>query len=316
MNITVFDKASIGEDLDYSPLSAFGALTVYDTSTPEQVKQRLVGTHVAVINKVKLSAEVLAHADALKLICIFATGYDNIDLAFCRERGIAVCNVVGYSTESVAQLTVAMALSLCSHLPTYSAAVQSGWYSHQSSPNLLVPVYHELCGKTWGIVGYGNIGKKVANIARAFGCNVLAYKRNPDSPECTELEVLLRESDIISLHTPLNAQSRGMIGSAQIKMMDKKPIVINVARGAVWDEKAIAQAIKQGSISGMGCDVYSTEPFSAEHPFFEIKDAPNVCMTPHMAWASFEARTRCLDEICKNIAAFTKGETRNRVDLS
>ena len=315
MKITVFDKASIGMDLDYSPLSAYGTLTVYETSTPDEVKARLAGCEVAVINKVKLSAEVLRSADALKLICIFATGYDNIDVQYCREQGIAVCNVVGYSTESVAQLTVAMALSLYSHLSTYTAATASGWYSNQSSPNLLVPVYRELCGKTWGIVGYGNIGKKVACVAKAFGCKILAFKRNPDSPECTDLETLLRQSDIISLHTPLNARSRGMIGQEQIDMMDKKPIVINVARGAVWDEAAMAKALAEGKISGLGCDVFSTEPFPVEHPFFAIKDAPNVCLTPHMAWASFEARERCLDEICQNIDAFQKGEQRNRVDL-
>ncbi len=315
MKITVFDRASIGTDLDYDALGAYGNVTVYDTSTPDEVKARLQGCEVALINKVKLSAEVLAYADALKLICIFATGYDNIDVAYCREKGIAVCNVVGYSTESVAQLTVAMALSLCSYLSTYTAAVQSGWYSGQSSPNLLVPVYHELCGKTWGIVGYGNIGKKVAEIAKAFGCKVLAYKRNPDSPECVDLATLLKESDIISLHTPLNGESRGMIGQEQIAMMEKKPIVINVARGAVWDEAAIANAVKKGTISGMGCDVFSTEPFPVAHPFFSIKDAPNVCMTPHMAWASAEARARCLHEICMNIEAFQKGEQRNRVDL-
>ena len=315
MNITVFDRASIGMDLDYNALSAYGNVTVFDASTPEEVKERLAGCEVALINKVKLTAEVLGCADVLKLICIFATGYDNIDVAYCREKGIAVCNVVGYSTESVAQLTVAMALNLCSHLPTYTAATASGWYSRQTSPNLLLPVYHELCGKTWGIVGYGNIGKKVGEIAKAFGCKVLAHKRNPDSDECVDLETLLRESDIISLHTPLNRESRGMIGAEQIAMMDKKPIVINVARGAVWDEALIAAAVTDGRISGLGCDVFSTEPFSTEHPFFAIKDAPNVCLTPHMAWASAEARSRCLDEICMNIDAFQKGETRNRVDL-
>ena len=315
MNITVFDRASIGTDLDYDALSAYGNVTVFDISTPDEVKARLQGCEVALINKVKLSAEVLAYADALKLICIFATGYDNIDVAYCREKGIGVCNVVGYSTESVAQLTVAMALNLCSHLSAYTSAVQSGWYSRQSSPNLLVPVYGELCGKTWGIVGYGNIGKKVGEIAKAFGCKVLAYKRNPDSDECVDLETLLRQSDIISLHTPLNAESRGMIGQEQIDMMEKKPLVINVARGAVWDEAAIAKALTDGKIKGLGCDVFSTEPFPAEHPFFAIKDHPAVCLTPHMAWASAEARARCLSEICMNIEAFQKGEQRNRVDL-
>ena len=314
MNITVFDRASIGMDLNYQTLNAYGNVTVFDASTPDQVKERLAGCEIALINKVKLTAEVLACADALKLICIFATGYDNIDVAYCRERGIAVCNVVGYSTESVAQLTIAMALNLCSHLSAYTTAVQSGWYSGQSSPNLLVPVYHELCGKTWGIIGYGNIGKKVGEVARAFGCRVLAYKRNPDSPECTDLETILRECDVISLHTPLNPQSRGLIGRAQIDMMDKKPIVINVARGAVADEAALTEAIEQGRLGGLGIDVYSTEPFPEDHPYQRIRRLPNVCLTPHMAWGGYETRVRLMREMAQNIESYLHGERRNRVD--
>jgi len=315
MRIRLLDAATLGDDLSPDLFREFGEVTVYANTLADEVADHIGDAEVVIINKVKLNESNLKGANALRLICIAATGFDNIDLTYCRAHGIAVCNVVGYSTESVAQLTIAMALSLCSYLPTYTAATASGWYSHQSSPNLLVPVYHELCGKTWGIIGYGNIGKKVAQIARAFGCRVLAYKRCPDSPECTDLETLLRKSDVISLHTPLNEQSRGMIGSEQLCMMDKKPIVINVARGAVWDEAAVAQALIAGKISGLGCDVFSTEPFPTEHPFFEIKDRPDVCLTPHMAWASFEARERCLDEICQNIDAFQKGEQRNRVDL-
>ena len=315
LNICVLDAATLGEDLDLTPLSAVGQVKTYATTAPEEVAERLVDCDMVLINKIKLGAHNLKWATRLKLICVAATGYDNIDVAYCREHGIAVCNVVGYSTESVAQLTVAMALNLSSCLSTYTAAVQSGWYSNQGSPNLLVPVYHELCGKTWGIVGYGNIGKKVGEIARAFGCKVLAYKRTPDSPECTDLATILRECDIISLHTPLNEGSRGMIGQEQIDRMNKKPIVINVARGAVWDEAAIANALAEGKIRGLGCDVFSTEPFSPDHPFFAIKDHPAVCLTPHMAWASAEARNRCLQEICLNIEAFQKGEPRNRVDL-
>lgn len=315
MKIVVLDADTLGRDLDLSPLSDCGEVQIYGGTSPDQITERLDGADAVLVNKVKLNSVTLAGNVSLRLICVAATGYDNIDIPYCRERGIAVCNVVGYSTDSVAQLTVAMALSLCTHIPEYTASVSDGRYTSGGVANRLTPVYHELSGKTWGIVGYGNIGKKVAEIARAFGCRVLAYKRHPDAPECVDLQTLLRESDIISLHTPLNAESRGMIGKAELALTDKKPIIINVARGAVWDESAVAEALTDGTVSGIGCDVYSTEPFPAEHPFFAIKDLPNVCLTPHMAWGSYEARCRCLSEIVKNIEAFKNGEIRSRVDL-
>ncbi len=287
VKISVLDAATLGEDLDLSPLNELGEISVFASSLPEDICRNLGDAQVAVINKVKMNAETLKGNTTLKLICIFATGFDNVDIAYCKERGIAVCNVVGYSTDSVAQLTVSMALSLVMHLPEYNRYVEDGSYSKGNVANRLVPVYHEIAGKTWGIAGYGNIGKKVAAVARAFGCRVLAYKRNPvDEVECVDLDTLLKESDIVSLHLPLSDATRGLIGKEQIAHMKKDAILINVARGAVTDEAALAEAIKEHRIGGIAVDVYSKEPFKEDHPFYDIKDLPNVCLTPHMAWGA------------------------------
>ena len=210
MNITVLDAATFGDDLDLSPLSALGTVTVYKTTPPELVSERLEGADVAVLNKVKITKEIAEAAKSLRLICIMATGYDNVDLDACRGAGIGVCNVAGYSTHSVSQLTLTMALSLYTHLPEYTAHTRSGDYTRGGVQNCLAPVYHELCGKTWGIIGYGNIGAQVARVAEAFGCRVLIYRRKStgDSREVT-LDTLLRESNVISLHVPLKKKALG-----------------------------------------------------------------------------------------------------------
>ncbi len=315
MKITVLDASTLGADLDLSPLFALGEVKIYDTTAPNEVADRIADTDVVLINKVKLNEKNLGEARALKLICIAATGYDNIDVVYCREHGIAVSNVVGYSTQSVAQLTLAMALSLCTHLPEYTEAVRDGSYTEGGVANRLTPVYHEICGKTWGIVGYGNIGKQVAAVARAMGCRVIAFKRTPDPEvECVALDELCRISDMISIHLPLSDATRGIIGEHEISLMKSDAIVINVARGAVTDEAALAEAVASGKIGGIGVDVYSTEPMPKDHPFYAIRHLPNVCLTPHMAWGAAEARARCLDEIIKNIKAFYSGDLRCRVD--
>jgi glycerate dehydrogenase len=182
--------------------------------------------------------------------------------------------------------------------------------------NRLIPVYHEIAGLTWGIVGYGNIGKQVAQVARALGCRVIAHSRTEkEGVECVDLDTLCAQADIISLHTPLSEQTRGLISQEKIAKMKPTALVINVARGAVWDEAAITQAIRSRRLGGIGCDVYSTEPFSKDHPFAALIGRDNVCLTPHMAWGAYEARVRCLSEICENIRAFFAGEIRNRVEL-
>lgn len=208
-----------------------------------------------------------------------------------------------------------MALMLTNHLAEYTRYVRNGEYSRNGIANRLEPVYHELTGKTWGIAGYGNIGRKVGMAAAALGCRVIAYKRRPD-PEvnCVDLDTLCRESDILSVHLPLNNETRGLFSREQIGKMKPDALFINVARGAITDEKALADALKEGRLGGLGIDVYSMEPFPEDHPFYEIRNSDRVCMTPHMAWGAYEARARCLEEIVLNIRAFQAGTPRNCVN--
>ena len=315
MNICVLDAATLGEDLDLFPLSQVGNVTVYQQTPPELVRERIVGYDVVIINKVKLNEYTLPEGkDAPKLICICATGYDNIDLDVCSERGIAVSNVVGYSSESVTQVTVGLVLALVTHLPDYTAATADGSYTRGGCANRLTPTYHEISGMTWGILGAGKIGSRVADVARALGCRVLTCRRHPDGESVT-LDTLLRESDIISIHTPLTSETRGLIGCEEIAKTKRGVVIVNMARGAVTDETALAEAVISGHVGGLGADVFSVEPFPEDHPFFTIRNHPAVLLTPHMSWGAYEARARCLDEVILNIQAFERGEMRNRVDL-
>jgi glycerate dehydrogenase len=232
-----------------------------------------------------------------------------------RARGVGVCNVPGYSTDSVALFTVANVLSLYTHLREYNEYVTSGEYSRSGIPNKLTPVYHEIKGKTWGIIGLGNIGKAVAEVAKALGARVIANKRTPvEDYECVDVDTLCRESDIITIHCPLNDESRNLINKDKIDLMKKDVVIVNEARGAVVNEYDITEAIKKGMIGAFGSDVYSTEPFSTDHPFYEIKDFCNVLFTPHAAWGSYESRLRCIGIICDNISAYISGDRKNRVD--
>ena len=315
MNIVVLDAATLGRDLDLNLFAKYGELTVYQSTSPDEISGRLKKADVAILNKVKLGAVELDAAKSLKLICISATGFDNVDVNYCREHGIAVSNVVGYSTQSVAQVTIAMALSLMTHLPEYCEMTRNGSYTANGIPNCLTPVYHEICGKTWGIVGFGNIGRQVGTVAKALGCRVLVNKRTPvDDWDCVTLEEICKEADIISIHTPLNDSTRNLIDDAHIRMMKPTAIVINVARGAVTDETALVNAIEEGRLGGIGIDVYSTEPYPADHSYHRISQFSNVCLTPHMAWGGYETRVRLMNEMAQNIEAFQKGIRRNRVD--
>ena len=315
MNITVFDIDSIGNDIDISPISSLGSTKIFPATSAKELEERLKGTEVAVLNKVKLTKEVLEKAPDLKLICVAATGFDNIDVSYCRKNGIAVANVPGYSTHSVAAVTVSTVLSLLTHLPEYCRFVADGSYTLSGAPNRLSPVFHDLYGKTWGIIGYGNIGKKVADVARAFGCKVIYCKNTPsDDENCVDIDTLCKNSDIITLHCPLNEKTKHLINKEKFALMKKNVIIVNSARGMVWDEEEAANAVLENRIGGLGCDVYSAEPFTKNHPFDKIKDKANVCLTPHIAWASFEARTKVVREMAENIKAFLNGEKRNRVE--
>ncbi len=314
VKIAVLDAATLGDDLSLFHLEEMGEVTVYQTTKPEEVAGRIRGVDAVVINKIRLNETNLAGSN-VKLICVAATGYDNIDTDWCGKNGIVVCNVIGYSTDSVAQLTVTMALYLTQHIPEYTRYVREGDYTKSGIANRLTPVFHELSGKTWGIAGYGNIGKKVGVAAEALGCRVIVYKRTPvQNVQCVDLDTLCRESDILSVHLPLSNETRGLFSRERISIMKPDALFINVARGAVADEQALAEAVKGKKIGGIGIDVFSTEPFDKTHPFYAIREDDRVCLTPHMAWGAYEARERCIQEIAENIRAFRDGCLRNCVN--
>lgn len=314
MKIVILDKSTLGDDIDLTPIYNLGECTEYPTTAQEMVCERVKDAQVIVTNKIKLNAETLKGADNLRLICVAATGYDNIDTAYLKEKGIALCNVPGYSTDSVAQVTVSMALSLVTHLNEYRDFVHSGEYSKSGVANKLSPVYHEVSSMTWGVLGGGAIGTAVAKVAQALGCRVLVCRRKQEGEfPLADIDTLCRESDILSIHLPLSQETRGILSRERIESMKKTAVVVNTARGAVTDEKALADAIREERLGALGVDVYSVEPFTKEHPFYDILGYDNVCLTPHMGWGSAEARARCVRMMAENISRFFAGETHNRI---
>ena len=316
MKITVLDRASMGLDLSFDELNALGDLEIFETTAPDELYERCAESDVLVFNKIKITRDLMEKCHNLKLLCVFATGYDNIDIVAAREFGIAACNVPAYSTDSVTLCTVANVLYLFTHLKEYNDHVVSGRYGAEGKANALTPVYHEISGKTWGIIGYGNIGKSVAKVSKALGANVIVNKRTPvDEAECVDLKTLCENSDIITVHCPLNNETRGLINEEMIALMKPSVVLVNEARGAVTDEEAVAEAILSGKIAAFGSDVFSAEPFDEKHPMHKIMGRKNVCLTPHCAWGAFEARERCLRIICDNIKAYNEGKIQNRVDI-
>ena len=314
MKAVILDSATLGDDIDLSPLSRVASVCEYRSTLPTEVEERIIDAEVVIVNKIKLGASNLENAKELRLICVTATGYDNIDTEYCQKRGIALYNVPKYSTDSVSQITVAMALTLASKLKEYTDFVSSGEYCTSGIANRLTPVYHELSSMTWGVVGGGAIGSRVASVAEALGCKVLMCRRRQDERyENCNIDDICRRSDIISLHVPLTEDTEGLINAQRISIMKKTAILINVARGKVTDEEALVKAIEEDRIGGIGIDVFSTEPFGTDHPYSRILNRPNVCLTPHMAWGSYESRARCVETIAKNITSFENGNPENRI---
>lgn len=319
MKIVILERNSVGTDVSVDCISDFGEVTVYrNTVTVEEVRERVKDADVIIANKSPLREETLKDAPHVKLICEFATGYDNCDLAYCKSRGIKVTNIVDYCTGMVAQHTFALALALSEKLPHYDNYVKSGEYSAQDRfSNFDLPFY-ELEGKTWGIVGMGNIGRRVAKIATAMGCKVIFHSVTGKST-CTEYEqvdkdTLLAESDFLSLHCPLSDLTRNFIDADALKKMKKTAVLINVARGRVVDNAALYEALVNGEIAAAGLDVVENEPLELSNPLSKLKDSNQLIITPHLAWASVEARTRCVQGAYENIAAFLRGEVRNVVN--
>ena len=314
MKIVITDWSTVsGGDLNYDALQKFGEVQVYDLTTCEETPARIADADIVLCNKTRLDRSNLQNANNLKYIGLFATGYNNIDTEYCRERGIAVCNAPSYSTDSVAQLTFAMILELANRVRDYRNLVDRGdWIKSRTFSYFPIPLM-ELKNKTLGIIGFGSIGAKVAEIALAFGMNVLAYNRSPKLAQVvtfTDLKTLLQSSDIVSLHCPLNKDSENLINAETIAMMKDGAYLINTARGAVVDENAAAAALNRGKLAGMGTDVLQAEPMREDCPLYKAK---NCVITPHIAWAGLETRQRLMGIVEDNIAAFLDGKAQNNV---
>ena len=319
MKIVMLERLSVGEDVDVSYLSELGDFTAYDnTVTAEEIIERIGDADAVIANKSRLNEQTLRNAPNVKIIAELATGYDNVDIAYCKSRGIKVVNVRDYSTAMVAQHTFALALAVSQKLVHYDNYVKSGQYAGQKRfSNFDIP-FTELDGKIWGVVGFGNIGSRVARIAESFGCRVIIHSITGTKHDCgyeqVDKETLLRESDYISLHCPLSDLSRYFIDAEALKQMKSTAILVNVARGPVVDSAALADALEQDIIAGAGLDVLEKEPIAADDPLGRIKDSTKLIITRHLAWASVEARPRCVSEVYKNLQAFMNGEDRNVVN--
>ena len=319
MKLVVLERNTVGTDIDVSSFEQFGEVTYYKNTVKEEVFDHVGDADIIIANKAPINEETIGDCPNVKLVCEFATGFDNVDLEYCKKRGIAVTNVVDYCTDSVAQHTFAMALFLFEKLHYYDNYVKSGAYGAQDKFSNFDRRFGELAGKTWGIIGLGNIGKKVAHIAKAFGCRVIFYSvtgKNvcPDY-ENVSLDMLLKESDILSIHCPLSDLTRNLIDKEALGKMKATSLLINVARGAVVNNADLAWAIKENIIAGAGLDVLDGEPIRPDNPLNDIKDSEKLIITPHMAWGSVEARTRIVEAACENIRVFLEGGVRNRVDL-
>lgn len=318
MNIVVLERNSVGPDISVECFEKLGSVTLYpNTVTIDEVRERVRNADIIVANKSPMCEESLKDAPGVKMICEFATGYDNCDLEYCRQRGIRVTNVVDYCTSMVAQHTFTLALALSQKLPHYDEYVKSGAYSAQDRFSNFDATFYELEGKTWGIVGMGNIGRRVARIATAFGCRVIFHSVTGKS-SCTgypqvDKETLLTESDFLSLHCPLSELTLDFIEKTALRKMKKTAILINVARGRVVNNADLAEALEKGEIAGAGLDVLEEEPLKLTNPLSRLKNSNQLIITPHLAWGSVEARMRCVEGVYRNIQAFQRGECRNVV---
>ena len=318
MKIVILEGHAVNPgDLSWDVLNQFGDVTIYPRTPYEQAAERIGDAEIVLINKTNFDAALMDACPNLKLICVLATGYNVVDCNAAKERGILVCNVPAYSTNSVAQFTFALLLELCHQVGAHSQAVHRGDWSNCPDFCFWYTAQTELTGKTIGIIGFGSIGQTVAKIARAFGLNVLAYSRSIREEgkalaEYVSLDELLSRSDIISLHCPMTPETNKIINTQTIAKMKDGVILLNTARGGVIDEDAVAFALGTGKISGYGADVVSAEPISPLNP---LLTAPNTILTPHMAWAPTEARQRIIDLTTKSIESYLSGNIVHCVNL-
>lgn len=318
MKIVILDGFALNPgDLDWSPLSRFGEVTVYErTGSEEEAIQRIGNAQIVLTNKVPITAAIMDACPSVKLICEQATGYNNIDIAAASKRGITVCNVPSYSTDSVAQLTFALLLEICHNVGLHNQQVHNGAWCDSPDFCFWSSPLTELSGKTLGIVGLGSIGQAVARIGKAFGMRILAFSRT-QRPECADLaeyvslDQLLAQSDVVSLHCPLFPETAGMINETSIGKMKDGAILLNTSRGGLVNEAALAGALRSGKLRAAAVDVVSSEPMTRDNP---LLTAPNCYITPHIAWAPLEARIRLMNTLEENIRAWLNGAPQNVVN--
>lgn len=317
MKAVFLDYATVGSgELDMSPLEQIGdELTVYDHTRDEEIARRITGCELVYINKARMTRDIIERADSLRFIGLFATGVDNVDLEAARDHGVAVCNIRAYCTNSVVEHVFAVLLQLTHSIAPYDASVRRGDWQRAVNFCMLTYPIRELSAMSLGIVGYGELGRGVARVAEAFGMRVRIARR-PGLADVAEgrmpLDELLAECDVVSLHCPLTEETRGLVGRRELGLMKPSAILINTARGALVDSLALVDALTDGSIAAAAIDVLAVEPPVEGDPLLSYR-GDNLVITPHIAWASVEARQNAINEVAANVSAFLRGEARNRI---
>ena len=308
MKIVFLDRKTIGEDIDLSAFNEFGEVVIYDYSTVEEAAERTVDADIIILNKVPVNEQTIKNAKNLKLVCVTATGTNNLDKEYLAKRGIAWRNVAGYSTEAVAQHTFSLVFYLMEHLSYYDNYVKSERYVNDKMFTHFEMHFNEIAGKTWGIIGLGAIGQRVAEIATCFGANVIYYstsgKNHSDIYTEVDLDTLLSTSDIVSIHAPLDENTLHLMDATAFTKMKNTAILINVGRGPIIVEKDLADALNSNKISAAGIDVLDVEPMADTNPLKNIKDSNKLIITPHIAWAAVEARERLMQIIYSQIKEY------------
>lgn len=317
MKIVFMEANTLGTDISLEFYKELGEVVTYPLSDPEHNAERIKDADIVIANKIPMNEALLKDARNVKLICLTATGTNNVDFDYVNRRGIAVANVKGYSTESVVQHTFALLFYVYEKLAYYDNFVKSEEYIRNDIFSHFTVLFKELYGKTWGIIGLGAIGTRVAEVAECFGCKVIYYSTSgvhqSERFKRVSMDELLAESDIISIHAPLNAATKNLITKDKLQKMKKEAVLLNLGRGPIVNEADLAEALMNGTIAGAGLDVLCAEPMRADNPLRAIKDSKKLIITPHIAWGTVEARKRCVDEVFLNIKAFQNGEKRNIV---
>ncbi len=317
MKIVVLEKTVLGDDVSFDKLQQLGEVTFYDNTKYDQIEERLKDADIALTNRSPLEEGTLKGVNNLKLVCVTATGVNPVDQEYMKKRGIPVTNVREYSTYSVCQHTFAMLFYVMEHLRYFDEYVKEGNYVQHKKQTYMSHKFSQLQGKTYGICGLGAIGKQVAKVAEAFGAKVIYYSTSGNNScpdyERVSFEELLRRSDVISIHAPLTEQSKGLFNKEAFQKMKESAILVNAGRGAIIEEEALIQALQENEIGAAALDVVIQEPMPADHPFLAFKDSNRLFITPHIAWASKEARQTVVDEVCMTIEAFKEGKIRNLI---